>query len=231
MPVDSNFLYSGYYAAIAALQLEDRSYAIKALNNAKKYDFNKNEILQSLSEEYKAAEDTVNWEKALHEGLEALPDQHYFLFNLIQNTMFKDQGKALSMINEAIKKDPEKADLYSVAGRVYELNPDDIGKAEENFKKAIQLDSESAENQSNLGRIYFNQAVSQLDKANAISDVKAYNAEKEKVNEQFRKAMPFFEKARIIDSKHRESYIALSSIYYNLNMLDKLEELEKSMNQ
>jgi len=229
--VDSSYIYATYYAAIAVSQLNDSPTTIKAMKRASKLDFKKNEMLQYLSEEYKNAQDTVNWEGVLNEGLAAFPKESYFLFNLISVYISSNRNEqALNFINTAIQNEPGNAQLYDVAGRVYESGLRDYAKAEEFFKKSVELDGENAESQSNLGRIYFNQGVTQLDEANNIADVKVYNEEKEKAKDLFRKALPYFEKAYQINPDATDNKMALRSIYYNLDMGDKFEELEKAMN-
>lgn len=82
-----------------------------------------------------------------------------------------------------------------------------------------------------MGRIYYNQGVSTLDKANSISDATQYKQEKAKAEELFRKALPFFEKARELKPDEKEFLIGLRGIYYNLNMNEKFDEIEAEMNK
>jgi len=229
--VDSNYYYANYYAAIASSQIDDHAAAISAMKRASQIDFKRNEVLQLLADEYNKAEDNANFEKTLNEGLALYPKESYYILNLINIYINSNQNeKAVEYINTAIQNDPENAQLYDVAGRVYESSLKDPAKAEEFFKKAIELEGDNAEFQSNLGRIYFNQGVSQLDEANNIADVKKYNEEKEKAKDLFRKALPFFEKAYQLDPDMGDNKMALRSIYYNLDMGDKFEEMDKIMN-
>lgn len=230
-PIDSNYLYANYYAALASSQIEDHAAAINTMKRASQMDFKKNEILQLLAEEYNKAEDNVNFEKTLNEGLALFPNESYYILNLIKIYVDSNQNeKAVEYINTAIQSDPNNANLYDVAGRIYESGLKDLAKAEEFFKKAIEMDGENAESQSNLGRIYFNQGVAQLDEANNIADVKKYNEEKEKAKDLFRKAMPYFEKAYKLDPDASDNKMALRSIYYNLDMGDKYKEMDDIMN-
>ena len=230
-PVDSAYYYANYYATIAVSQLDDADLAIKTMTRASKLDFKQNDVYQYLSDEYRKIQDTVNWEKTLNEGLALFPNEEFFLFQLIQIYISTERNsKAIDYIQAAIKNNPTNAQLFDVAGRVYESGFKDIEKAEEYFKKAIEIDGENAEVQSNMGRIYFNQAVVMLDAANEIADVKKYNEEKEKAKDLFRKALPYFEKAFKLDSEINENKIALRSIYYNLDMEDKFNEISNLMN-
>jgi tetratricopeptide (TPR) repeat protein len=228
VPVDSNYIMANHYAAVASSQLNDPALAFAAMKRARTQDYKQEEIIQYLAEEYKNAKDTANFEITLGEGLALFPKEAYFLFNLINTYIQTGRNeKALEHLNMAIAGDPNNANLYDVAGRIYESNLKDSEKAEEYFIKSVELDGENAETQSNLGRIYFNQAVNQVDVANSIQDAKKYNEEKEKAHEFFRKALPYFEKSLQLNPDVQETKVALRNIYYNLNMGEKLAEIEK----
>ncbi|MDR1222521.1 MAG: tetratricopeptide repeat protein [Tannerella sp.] len=230
--VDSTYIFANYYATITALQLDDHTTAIEALKRASKIDYKRNDMIQYLADEYKNIGDTANMEKTLEEGLAIFPKESYFILNLVGVYINSNRNdKAIEYINTAIKNEPDNAQLYDVAGRVYESSLKDYVKAEEFFKKAVELDGENAEMQSNLGRVYFNQGVTQLDNANDIADVKKYNEEKEKAKDLFRKALPYFEKAYQLNPEASDNKMALRSIYYNLDMGDKYEEIDKVMNE
>jgi tetratricopeptide (TPR) repeat protein len=227
-PVDSNYIFANYYAAVASSLLNDHPVAIAAMSRASKQDYKQNEVFQYLAEEYRIAGDTANFEATLGEALAIFPKEPFYILNLINIYIHTGRNeKALEYINTAIVNDPNNADLYDVAGRIYESSFNNVDKAEEYFKKAIEADGENAETQSNLGRIYFNKGVNQLDLANAIQDAKKYNEEKDKALDLFRKALPYFEKSFELNPNTMEIKIALRSIYYNLNMGDKLAEIEK----
>jgi tetratricopeptide (TPR) repeat protein len=226
-PIDSSYLYANYYAAICAGELNNPEIAIKALERANKNDFKRYEVLQLLTEQYKNMSATENVEKTLAEGLALFPRDEYFLINLIGIYINTDRNKkALDYIQAAIQSDPNNPQYYDVAGRIYESGFKDYEKAEENYKKSIELDGENWEVLFNLGRVYFNSGVALLEEIDNISDAKKYNEEREKVNDLFRKALPFLEKALKLNSDANECKIALRSIYYNLNMEDKSAELD-----
>ncbi|MDR1814876.1 MAG: hypothetical protein LBR18_08540 [Tannerella sp.] len=231
-PIDSIYLYSVYYAGIASSTLNDHATAVEAMTRATKQDFHQNEMLQYLSEEYRTAGDTLNWEKTLEEGMSIFPKDQFFILNLINVYVYTNRyDKAESFIKTALKDDPNNAQLYDLAGRINESYLKDYAAAEENFKKAVELDSENAETQSSMGRIYFNQGVILLEAANEISDVKKYNEEKDKAKELFRKALPYFEKAYKLNPEANDNKLALRSIYYHLDMGDKYEEMDKMLNE
>ena len=97
--------------------------------------------------------------------------------------------------------------------------------------KALSINPEYIESISNLGRVYYNQGVNKQGEANMINDAKQYQDELNKAKELFQKALPYFEKAHQMKPDERDYMIALRGIYYNLNMGDKFEAIEKEMNQ
>jgi Putative Zn-dependent protease, contains TPR repeats len=227
---DSNFMMVQFYAAVAATQLEDKSLSVAALERAKSFDFRRNDIYQYLATEYDQANDSVNFEKTLIEGLELFPDEKYFLLNLINTYIYSNRNeKALEFLNTAIAGEPNNAQLYDVKGRVYETGLNDYDQAEASFKKAIELDPENVDIISNLGRVYYNQGVNKQADANLINDNKQYQEELAKAKDFFRSALPYFEKAHKLEPEEREYMIALRGIYYNLDMGPEFEAIDAKM--
>jgi len=229
--IDSLYLYSNYYAAIASGDLEDHDLALRTLNRAKKSDFKQEEILQSIVAEYERMKDTINMEKISNEGIALFPNNDYFLIKLINIYLSTDRNdKAVEYINTALQNNPNDAILFNSAGRIYEIIGDNFEKSEECYKRSIELDGQNADSQSNLGRIYYNKAIVLLDEANNIADIKKYNEEKEKVKEILKQALPHYELAFKLNPDASENKMALRSIYYNLEMGDKYKEMDDLMN-
>ena len=224
-PLDSNYIYATYYAAVFSSMLDSET-AIRAMTRATKFDYNQYEVYQFLAETYEKVEDMANYEKTLTEGLALFPTEPYFILNLVKIFVETERtDKAVEHIQMAIKLDPDNAQLLNAAGQIYELGFNDLVKAEEYFLKAIEKDGDNPEPQYNVSRIYHNQGVAQLNTANEISDVKLYDVEREKAKVLFRKALPYLEKAYQLNEESTEIKNALRTIYYNLEMGDKLEKL------
>lgn len=229
---DSNFMMCQFYAAVAAMQIDDSKLAIEKLNQAKNSPFRQYDVYQYLCYEYEQAKDSVNLEKTFKEGMQVFPDSSYYLLNLINIYIYSNRNEeATNLLNTAIAQDPNNSQLYHAMGSVYESGIKDPVKAEEYYTKALSLDPNNAAALSNLGRIFYNQGVNKLGEANLISDAKKYNEEKEIAKEFFRKALPHFEKAHQINPKEREYMTALRGIYYNLDMSKEFDEMEAKMEQ
>ncbi len=216
---------------VAATQMEDKKLAVESLERAKAFDYRRNDVYQYLCYEYEQAKDTVNLEKTLEEGLNLFPEEQYYLLSLINNYIYSNRNeKAIEYLNTAIAKTPNNAQLYDVMGRVYETGLKDYTKAEESFKKALEIDPNYTDALSNLGRVFYNQGVNKQGEANMINDTKKYQQELAVAKDFFKKALPYFEKAHQMKPEESEYMIALRGIYYNLDMGDKLKEIEAKMN-
>ena len=225
---DSNYMLVTFYAAVAATESDDKAYTMKALKRAAEQDYRRSDILQYLAYEYQLAGDSVNQEKTLIEGMEKYSDVDWFIENLISFYILSNRNEeAIDCMKKAVAAKPDNAEIYDLIGKIYEINLSQPDEAENYFKKAQELDPENVEYLSNMGRLYFNRAVNKQSDANMLTDNKAYQEELEKAKELFRQALPYYEKAHQIDPTVQECILGLRGIYYNLNMGDKYEEMNK----
>ena len=232
---DSTFMTVQFYAAAAASLAKDSRLAIAALERAKNTPYRQYDVYQYLCYEYgeaRTAQDSVMLEKTFEEGMQVFPDSAFFLNNLINTYIYSNRNeKALEMLNVAIQKNPNDANLYNVMGRVYETGLKDYANAEKNFQIALEKDPNLTNALSNIGRIYYNQGVNKLSEANMINDSKKYQEELSMAKDLFKKALPYYKKAHEAEPEKMDNMIALRGIYYNLNMGPELEAIEAEMNK
>ena len=232
---DSTFMTVQFYAAAAASLAKDSRLAIAALERAKNTPYRQYDVYQYLCYEYgeaRTAQDSVMLEKTFEEGMQVFPDSAFFLNNLINTYIYSNRNeKALEMLNVAIQKNPNDANLYNVMGRVYETGLIDYANAEKNFQIALEKDPNLTDALSNIGRIYYNQGVNKLSEANMINDSKKYQEELSMAKDLFKKALPYYKKAHEAEPEKMDNMIALRGIYYNLNMGPELEAIEAEMNK
>ena len=232
---DSTFMTVQFYAAAAASLAKDSRLAIAALERAKNTPYRQYDVYQYLCYEYgeaRTAQDSVMLEKTFEEGMQVFPDSAFFLNNLINTYIYSNRNeKALEMLNVAIQKNPNDANLYNVMGRVYETGLKGFANAEKNFQIALEKDPNLTDALSNIGRIYYNQGVNKLSEANMINDSKKYQAELTIAKGFFKKALPYYKKAHEAEPEKMDNMIALRGIYYNLNMGPELEAIEAEMNK
>ena len=232
---DTTFMTVQFYAAAAASLAKDSRLAIAALERAKNTPYRQYDVYQYLCYEYgeaRTAQDSVMLEKTFEEGMQVFPDSAFFLNNLINTYIYSNRNeKALEMLNVAIQKNPNDANLYNVMGRVYETGLKDYANAEKNFQIALEKDPNLTDALSNIGRIYYNQGVNKLSEANMINDSKKYQEELGMAKDLFKKALPYYKKAHEAEPEKMDNMIALRGIYYNLNMGPELEAIEAEMNK
>ena len=232
---DSTFMTVQFYAAAAASLAKDSRLAIAALERAKNTPYRQYDVYQYLCYEYgeaRTAQDSVMLEKTFEEGMQVFPDSAFFLNNLINTYIYSNRNeKALEMLNVAIQKNPNDANLYNVMGRVYETGLKDYANAEKNFQIALEKDPNLTDALSNIGRIYYNQGVNKLSEANMINDSKKYQEELSMAKDLFKKALPYYKKAHEAEPEKMDNMIALRGIYYNLNTGPELEAIEAEMNK
>ena len=232
---DSTFMTVQFYAAAAASLAKDSRLAIAALERAKNTPYRQYDVYQYLCYEYgeaRTAQDSVMLEKTFEEGMQVFPDSAFFLNNLINTYIYSNRNeKALEMLNVAIQKNPNDANLYNVMGRVYETGLKDYANAEKNFQIALEKDPNLTDALSNIGRIYYNQGVNKLSEANMINDSKKYQEELSMAKDLFKKALPYYKKAHEAEPEKMDNMIDLRGIYYNLNMWPELEAIEAEMNK
>jgi len=216
-----------YYCGLCATQAEMPAVAVKYYEKVKDNTDSK-WIYARLSDDYSQLKDTVNMIRMFKAGAQKFPDESYYVRSLINYYINQSKmDEALSWINAAIDLEPKAAILWNVKGRILETKNPEESKA--CYQKSIDLDPTFAEALGNLGRIYYNKAVEELDRINAIRDDKKYKIEKAKLKSTFEVPLPYFEKAYQLNPDERDYVIALRGIYYNLGMDAKYQEMDKKL--
>jgi tetratricopeptide (TPR) repeat protein len=220
-----------FNAGLAAYNAENYDKAIKYYKEAAKYDYNGSRTYELISACYTNQNDTVNALATLQEGFEKYPESSSILVQMINIYMSSNKtDDAMKYLDLAIEQDPENASFYFAQGA---LN-DKLGntdKAIEAYEKAIELKPDYFDAYYNLGAIYYNKGVKQLDVANAVPTNKPdlYEAEKNKADEEFKKAIPYMEKASEINTEDTYALESLKQLYYRLKMMDKFDEVNKKL--
>jgi tetratricopeptide (TPR) repeat protein len=224
---DTNALKYRYYAALSASLIPDHDAAIELYTEIKDFGFNEDDIYKQLASEYHQKGDTIGFVKILEQGVAKFPEEPHYILNLINVNI--NQGeitKAINYLQKAIETSPGDAQLYDVLGLVYENNKE-IDKAIVNIKKSLELNPDYPEALSHLGRLYYNLGIETRGAADNINDTKMYNKEIEKVENYFREAVPYFEKAYQLNPKDSDAIFALRNIYYSLKMNAEYDKWDK----
>jgi len=174
-------------------------------------------IYLMLADIYEVKKDETNLLAILSEGKKEFPDDKT-LVNRELNVYIK-AGKSdqlVSKLEEAIKTDPNNAELLFTLGIAYDnmANPKDakggdlpkpanyaevFTKAEQAYMNTLKVAPEKADYNYNLGALYFNRAVVVNEQMNAITgtsaaELKKYETLEAERNDWFSKALPYLEK-------------------------------------
>ena len=228
--IDSSYIFSRYYVALAAYISKDYDLAIPALIRAKETDnYDSFTIYQCLGELYGNRKDTTNIMAISEEILDRFginKDTEFYLQQMIN--IYIALGKtedAIAYLDKAIAANP-RAEYWKVKGRLYEeLNNEDAAKA--SFETALELDPNMADVWAELGRFYYNKAVEIGQEVNKIkNDAQYRKAREERMFPLCHQALTYYEKAYELDPNNADCIFALRSIYYTLGDEEKLKSLE-----
>ncbi len=230
MPRDSIYTQYKYYAAIFAVQAQLHEQAIVVLEELKDGDYEAVSVNQFLYQEYVELKDTVKFVATLQDAIARFPQESWFLQNLINYYIFSGQEQAaIDYLAQAIEREPNVAQYHHIKGNLDE-NQGNYEAALVDFDNALKLDPTLADAMAGKGRVYYNQAVKLNEAAAMISDNKEYKKALEEMNEVFRKALPFFEKAHEMAPEDRTYMQILKGLYYRFNMTAEYDAISEKLN-
>lgn len=204
-----NNLYLNCFS-VAQYMLMDTIAANKELVYLKDHasdDMQLNQVLQALALNYYGMDDSIHFEKALREGVERLPQESWYVNNLINIYINAHRyAEAGQFLDKAIANEPNSAMLINVKGNLLEQQGDMEG-ALAAYEKALAIDPTDAQVNSNIGRYYYN-------KAQLIEDEyynkKQFDAGDKAATVFYDKALPYYEKAYAFDSERKDKTIAVA---------------------
>lgn len=230
MPRDSTYIQYKYYTAIFAVQAQLHAQAIAELEELKDGDYEAVSVNQFLYQEYVELKDTVKFVATLQNAIARFPQESWFLQNLINYYIFSGQEQvAIDYLAQAIEREPNVAQYHHIKGNLDE-NQGNYEAALVDFDNALKLDPTLADAMAGKGRVYYNQAVKLNEAAAMISDNKEYKKALEEMNEVFRKALPFFEKAHEMAPEDRNYMQILKGLYYRFNMTAQYDAISEKLN-
>jgi tetratricopeptide (TPR) repeat protein len=210
-------------------KLYDKS--IDFLQQCIDHDYNPDASYANIITIYQEMGDTLKSVEVMKDGFEKYPDNQRILFALINYYIDTNNSEeAISYLNKAIAGEPTNASLYFAKGSAL----DKLGRSEEALEvylESIKVDPEFANAYYNIGVYYFNKGVNQVEVANAVPTNKPdlYETEKAKANDEFKKAVPYMEKAMALNPTDTFIMDHLKNLYYRLNMMDKFKEIKEKM--
>jgi tetratricopeptide (TPR) repeat protein len=139
----------------------------------------------------------------------------------------EDYDGALSNLEEALVSDPSNALYLYNAGFIYHQKKKDETKGREYYTRAMEADSEYLDAIYMLGLMHIDQSNVVVEKINKLgrSEKTKYNNYTKEKNDELTKALSFFEKAYVINSKDEATLEALKEVYYKLGKYDDAKRI------
>ncbi len=218
-----------YNAGLAAKNAKIHDKAIAYFIKTKDNNYGGGSIYLLLEEEYKAVGDSTAALKILQEGFEKMPEDNNVLNNLINFYVFSNRAQeALEYLNIGIKREPNNATMYTALGSVYDkLNMTE--KCIEAYDKSVSLDPTNFQSCFNLSVIFYNKAVALYEEAAKEMNDDKYRELVNKAEGEFKKALPYMEKALELQPNDKSSLDILKTLYYRLKMDDKYNEVMEKL--
>lgn len=224
---DTTYNMIEYYAAISASNADMSKEAIGFLEKLKDGAYEPITVNQMLYDEYRKLNDTVNYVRVLENAVQKFPQEPWFLQNLINHYIYSNQTeKALDYLETAIKQEPNSAQYRFVEGSLKESLKDTEG-ALASYKKATELDPNMHSAYAEMGRIHYNKAIALWDAADAIrGNAKKMKEEQAKAMEEFKEALPYYQKANQLAPNEMNYKVMMRTLYYRLKMYTEYEAID-----
>lgn len=137
----------------------------------------------------------------------------------IYNNYPEKYDEALEKFRKAVKENPKDENILLVYGNLLEQKDEDAGL--EVYKQVLELNPNNTTALFNAGANRVNKGVAYAHLANEEIDWERSTAWQEKVDEQFRLALPYLEKCTELDPDNSYVLDALLQVTIQLNEMDK----------
>lgn len=231
MPKDTvNVPVAAYNMALSGMQLKDYEKVLSHIEIAME-----NKQMAPTAFRYKAVAhlelgDTATWLNDCIEGAKKYPDDAYFYQSLIQYYDERNESDKLNALaDELIASDQSNPFFVYLKGYIAHQK-EDVDTAIEWYEKTLEVDANYESALNNLSRCYLFKAqeYAAAQSSVKVTDKKKLAKDKEILNGYYNKALPLLEKLRSLKPDEHSMWLAnLTNCYYNLNMSDKLKEMEK----
>jgi tetratricopeptide (TPR) repeat protein len=218
-----------FNAGLAAMSSKQYDKSIKYFTQCADLGYQTSSCYAQMIRSYQLMGDTAKSVSVMKEAAIKFPNEQNIMVQLINYYITHGQAaEALTYLDKAIEKDPANASFFQAKG----VCLDKLGRQDEAieaYKKAVEIKPDNADSYYNLGVIYVNRGVKQFEIANAVptNEQARYEVEKNKADDQFRKAIPYLENAVKYNPKEESWKNQLKNLYYRLKMMDKYEALNK----
>ncbi|MDQ3392497.1 MAG: tetratricopeptide repeat protein [Bacteroidota bacterium] len=221
------------YGGIAAQQNKEYDKALKSFYKLTALGYDEIDIYNTIIYlERTHNEDNDKALEVVREARQKHPGNKEFVKEEINLLIFSDKvDEARLKLEEAIAAEPNNAVLYYNLGFLHDQTKNKE-EAIKNYQKAVEIDPNNFEANFNIAVNHYNSAAETLKKANDM-DLKTYQKEGKKLEAaakaDFEKALPYLEKSRALQPEDYTVLSTLQTVYTQLKMNDKAEEVAKQM--
>ena len=230
MPKDTvNVPVAAYNMSLSGMQMKDYEKVLSHVDLAML-----NPQMAPSAFRYKAVAhlelgDTATWLNDCMEGAKLYPDDAYFYQSLIQYYDNRNENDKLNALaDELIASDTSNPFFVYLKGYIAHQKLE-VDAAIEWYEKTLLIDPNYESALNNLSRCYLYKAqeYSAAQSSVKVTDKKKLAKDKEILNGYYKKALPLLERLRETQPEKYDLWLAnLTNCYYNLNMTDKLKEME-----
>ena len=216
-----------FNAGLAAYNAKLWDKAIQYYSESAKYKYGGAKSYTIIANTYYQKNDSLKALNVLEDGLKIFVGDAGLLAEVISYYLTNNKAdEAMKYLKVALEKEPKNPTYNFVQGTLYEKLKN-IDEAIKCYERAIEYKDDYFEAYYNLGAMYFNRGVKQVEVANAIpsNQIAKYEEEKNKADVEFKKSIPFFEKAFTINPTDRQTMESLKTVYFRLQMMDKYSSM------
>ena len=227
---DSLSMEIGFFNAYTATQLKGKEdQALEALNAIKDVPYRQSDVYQLIATTYMAKADTAAYLATLEKGAELFPASNFFIGNIINHYLNKEQYNEAKSYLENVLARPDlenKEIFYNALADIY-AQEGDTDKARQNYEEALKVKPDYADATMGIGRIFYNRALQVSNDATAAigNDAKVKELDAQ-AQDLFKKALPYLQKALKLQPDNTEYIMALRNVYYNLKMDKEFAEID-----
>lgn len=229
------WLDANYYTAIAHQVQGDKDSTFEAFRMLAARNYGQPLLYSDLALLYADIKDEPNAFNTLKKGLTKYPDNKDLQLtevNLLSR--FEHYSQLEERLQQLLEQDANNTDILLMLATAYgknrvEENRDEYySKIERTYLRVITLLPDNFEANFNLGVLYYNEAVDIINKNDYDISLQELTIILERSSELFQKARPYLE-GIYQKQKTVKLLVALQAIYYNLNMLEELDQISKEM--
>ena len=219
---DERMPEASYWATYCGYKMQQPEATLRHTDMALKDTAHYPMTLQYLADTYKLQNDTAKYIATLNEGFEKYPLFSYFFPRLVEyHTANADWDEVLKTANFAIAADTTNT-AFRLVRTTALLNQRQYDTVIHECGLLIAADSTLADTWYNLGMAYFSQAV------NIGKSPKVTAKQKQQMTKKYQSARHYLEHFRSLAPDQRNRWaLPLYTIYLNLNMGDKFDEIDR----